>query len=63
MRAALVAWVVLVAGCISVPDDVAADFEAPDGKRPNNYGRLVKAADGKNHEVRPDTPTISKEVP
>jgi len=40
-------------GCISVPDDIRAEFEAPDGKRPNNFGRFNDAG-----EVVPDRPTI-----
>ena len=41
-------------GCLTIPDDVRADFDAPDGRRPNNYGRME--ADGKT--VQPDAPTI-----
>ncbi len=55
----LAAWTALATGCISIPDDVRADFEAPDGKRPNNFGRLVDTPQGP--EVEPDTPTISAE--
>ncbi|HBP16695.1 MAG TPA: hypothetical protein DEA08_02735 [Planctomycetes bacterium] len=40
-------------GCISVPDDIRAEFEAPDGQRPNNFGRFDEAG-----KVVPDRPTI-----
>ncbi len=39
-------------GCISVPDDVRAEFAAPDGLRPNNFGQLEAGV------VQPDRPTI-----
>ena len=49
------AWLlgVLLAGCISIPDEVEADFEPPDGRRPNNFGRVVDET-----TVVPDAPTI-----
>ncbi|MGE0712502.1 MAG: hypothetical protein AB7N76_01485 [Planctomycetota bacterium] len=53
--ALLLALLALLApGCISIPDDVRRSFDPPDGKRPNNYGRLDDQG-----EVRPDRPTIA----
>lgn len=49
-------------GCISVPEDVRADLAAPDGRQPNNYGRLVENAEGLL-EVVPDRPTIPAHPP
>lgn len=40
-------------GCISVPEDIRAEFEAPDGTRPNNFGRFDDSG-----KVVPDRPTI-----
>lgn len=53
LSAALTLGCALSLGCISVPDDVRAEFEAPDGKRPNNFGRFDAAG-----KVVPDRPTI-----
>lgn len=43
-------------GCVSVPPDLEADMQPPDGARPNNYGRLVDGPAGPI--VRPDRPTV-----
>lgn len=43
-------------GCISVPPDLEADMRAPDGARPNNFGRMVDTPEGP--VVRPDRPTL-----
>jgi hypothetical protein len=51
-RIALLLAAALAVGCISIPDDIRSSFDAPDGKRPNNFGVLVEG------EVRADQPTI-----
>jgi len=56
LRSALCAFVLALSGCIVVPDDLRADFDPPDGKRPNNFGRFEESAAG--HVVAPDVPTI-----
>jgi hypothetical protein len=43
-----------VSGCISVPDELRAEFDAPKG-RPNNFGVLARTTEGLI--VRPDNPT------
>lgn len=53
----LMAWLGLSTGCISVPPDLRADMEPPDGSRPNNFGILV--GEGESPEIRPDRPTIA----
>lgn len=53
----LTAWLGLGAGCITVPPDLRADMEPPDGSRPNNFGRLV--GEGDDAEIQPDRPTIA----
>ena len=57
LRLALALFLGLFVGCISVPDAILADFEDPDGKRPNNFGRTVVLPEGK--AVHPDVPTIA----
>jgi hypothetical protein len=47
----------LCGGCISVPPDLRADMEPPDGSRPNNFGVLV--GEGERPDIRPDRPTIA----
>jgi hypothetical protein len=54
---ALVSLLFLTA-CISVPDEIRADFEGPDGKRPNNYGRATELPDG-TMRLEHDTPTVT----
>ena len=55
-RLALTLLLLLFVGCISVPDAIRADYEDPDGKRPNNFGKTVVLPEGKI--VRHDVPTI-----
>jgi hypothetical protein len=61
-RAALLVIATALAGggCISVPPELEADMAAPDGARPNNYGRCEEGPDGTLEEavVRPDRPTV-----
>ncbi|RME73415.1 MAG: hypothetical protein D6776_07125, partial [Planctomycetota bacterium] len=52
----------VLAGCLSVPDALRADFAPPDGKRPNNYGRGRVDADGV-WRVHPDRPTVAWREP
>ena len=54
--ASLAAGLALASGCITVPDELRADFAAPDGRHPNNYGRLEDTPAGP--QLRPDRPTI-----
>ena len=56
LRLALCAFVLALSGCIVVPDDIRADFEQPDGKRPNNFGKFQDTPAGP--VVVPDVPTI-----
>ena len=61
IRALLAGLCLAAAGCISVPDEVERDFEPPDGKRPNNFGKKVETKKGK-WVVRPEVPTIPAAV-
>jgi hypothetical protein len=70
----LAAAALALTGCLTVPDDLKAAMEQPDGKRPNNFGKAVPAEDweGKDDgrgaadeevapfKVVPDTPTIAR---
>ncbi|MBL4850317.1 MAG: hypothetical protein JKY65_32775 [Planctomycetes bacterium] len=62
-----------LAGCITVPDEIKADMQQPDGTRPNNFGRAVEVSswEGRDDErgatpgarpfkVVPDHPTIAR---
>jgi hypothetical protein len=57
LRILLLVWLGASAGCISVPDYVKADMQAPDGERPNNFGKLIDNGEGRPR-VEPDRPTI-----
>lgn len=46
-----------LSACVAVPPDIEADMTAPDGARPNNYGRMIDGPDGP--VVRPDRATIA----
>jgi hypothetical protein len=60
LRLLLAGLLLCAAGCISLPDEVKADLEPPDGKRPNNFG--THEDDGTfRPPVRPDVPTIPAE--
>lgn len=56
LRALSLVLALAASGCISVPDEVEADFSQPDGKRPNNFGRIVETPQGPT--VKPDVPTV-----
>ena len=56
-RILLFACSLLLAGCINVPDHVKEDMQPPDGKRPNNFGKLIEV-EGQRPRVEPDRPTI-----
>jgi hypothetical protein len=56
LRLVLCAFLLALSGCIVVPDDLRADFEPPDGKRPNNFGTFQETPTGP--VVVPDRPTI-----
>jgi len=47
-----------LSGCISVPPEIRADFDSPDGKRPNNYGRATELPNG-TMRLEHDTPTVA----
>jgi hypothetical protein len=53
--------VVGLGGCLTVPDDVRAQFDAPDGQRPNNFGVGEQRSGGL--VVRPDNPTVAWQEP
>ena len=44
-----------LSGCYTLPERVRADFAQPDGKRPNNFGKVVPGT----RQVQPDRPTIA----
>lgn len=52
------ASLLFLSGCISVPDEIRADFDSPDGNRPNNYGRATELPDG-TMRLEHDAPTVS----
>ncbi len=56
-RLALVS-ILFLSACISVPDEIRADFAGPDGKRPNNFGRATELPDG-TMRLAHDMPTVA----